>query len=1186
MLKFKKFLAILLAATLIIGNSSPVFCSELPVEGEIDLTASEAEPEMINPEIDSEIDSDIVIEESEDIEALFDDEDIEEPFPGVDDINFCSDPEIIEDKASLNEHLSDLDGSVPGRDFIEGEIIVAAPDEYTARIYAEAFGGRLGAFNHGFALIHLNSDNGAGEGETMSVMDAVLASADINTPLPAAWPNYIRYATEYVEESDLSLSSCFEDPDLDSGSGRYQWQHSLMQSEAAWRNGYKGQGIKLCVIDTGVIEHEDLIIAGKAYSDYNHEYEITEGDGSKDLNGHGTHCAGTSTARLNEKGGAGIAPEASLYVIKASTPDGGNSFGDYAIMNSIYYAVNEYNADIISMSLGAKAYSECQAVAVEHAYQSGVAIFAASGNDSSNVVSYPAAFEHAVAVGAVNQNNVITNFTDTGSKIRYSGPGYNVYSTAVNSESPEDSSCYKPDSGTSMATPCVAGAAAVILSSGKITGERSRKVDNLLAYMDKCTTKSGVGKGTPNLAKAFGISEKASAPNVPVVNENKPGVYYAEINVELKSGLGTKIYYNTDGKSISSKNGEILNAVLYEDPITLNPDKGGKQTIKAVAVDNDTMLCSKVASFTYTFKPKVSSITIDTKTHDFIVVKGKSLQLTASVSPSCAANKKVTWSIDGEIPKGIAISTAGKLTVAKTSTADSVSVKAMAADGSGTFCTKIIEISDAEIVKSIIPYDKTFYTYEDFNYVGCEIGVSATDKNNSPLDIREYLDLSVSNGSSTISASILDNYRIVFYPVSAGVATITLSAKDGSGKKATIQVTVLKRVSDVNGDNDHTIVQGGSYQCSASVSPENASDKSVSWNLAGVPAETTAKNCGVTVNYKTGLVKATKKAVVGDYKITAYANDGRGAYKTWTVKVKSASEGIKSIAFSQKSLNIFRVTNLHGASTQASIPVTVNGGDPSQVALTNSTPSLVNASISDGTLTVTATGKATGKATITVTSTDGTNKKAKITIVVTNPPSGLVLTLPKGRGDTLQYNKSLKLTPIFYTEYGAIDQSSKKLTWESSDPSLLSVSQNGTIKALNPKINPPCSVTITAKNEASGIEASFNMYLNPKVTKVESTSYYRWDTESNEWVAIDSTTVEKGDNNTYKVDCIFQTPYEVSVIDTACVNISVSGPKDGCQFLKNNTGAIFIFVKSGTYKFTYKLNDGSNIGYTVTWKVK
>lgn len=1222
MRKFKKFLAVLLIVVLTIGNSVSVFAGEidLPVETSdlmMDDLTDESSETALSETIsdgttsdDKEIPLEIQSEDEESIEEIsesveenesvedeetedeeIEDEEIEGSYPGVDLAGFCENSEILKDKELLSDNLDGIENLIPDKDYIEGEIIVAAPDEETAEIYAEGFGGKLGAYCHGFCLILLDTDDKDDDGYCLSVADAVKASADYEVPLPAAYPNYIGewtsdetymdeaymdetymgetytdevyYDEESAQENNVAdWESAYNDPYLNASSTSYQYQHSLMQTESAWRAGFRGQDVKVAVLDSGAREgHEDLTIAGKGVYKNNKFSTIT--DTMTDSVGHGTHCCGIVAAKAdNSKGGAGIAPGALLYAGKVDIDGSPSDWGLYCAMQ---YATYNWKVDIMSISIGINGtyYSADLTKAVKDAYEAGVAVFVSSGNEWSNTMGFPAKCKYAIPVGAVNSGNGMTDFSNLASGVRYSGPGYAIYSTYN-----ESNSSYKVMDGTSMACPAVAGAAAVILSSGKVEGTGKQKVNNLLALMDKGATPSGVGKGTPNLAKSLGLSSTTSAPNAPTTM-NAPGVINkASTSVTLNSAFGTKIYYNINGANITYKNGQINNASALgsnNGTITLYATDGAKQVVKAVAIDDYTGLCSKMVSFTYTFKPKLSAITITSKTLDFYVTKGSSIQLGVTASPACAKIKTVKWSIPST--NGVSINEkTGKLTVSKDVSVSSVKVTANATgtNGGSASQTQTITISKEAKVKSITPSAKNISLYTSET---ATITVDVKNLAGKAVSAASNTKTSIT-GSSVETASLSGNTLTIKAATIPGKATVNIFSTDGTYKKASITINTLQAVTGVSYTKPGSIVQGGSFRIDASATPANASNKNLIWSLTKCSNTPDLKTCGVSINSKSGQIKVAKNAVTGTYTAKWQAADSKAKSGTFTFNITNSASKITSINLSSSSVSLFRVTNNYSAPTENTVTATVSGGNVSDLAISNSAPGIVTASISSGKISLTTTGKATGSANITVYTKDGTNLKKTIKVKVSNPPTALILSLPKGKSDVLAYGKSMKLNATFVTDNGPIDASSKKLEWTSSAPSYITVS-NGTIKTVSRFFNAGSKVRITAKaTDGSGVIGSIDIYPNPKTCKL-NVSY------GNNSVSL--TAVNEG----YRY-------FNASVITP--LKVSVSGPSNQCICKLASYGFVttynFIYYAPGIYTIKFTMNDGSNVSKTVRIKVR
>ncbi|WP_416147532.1 peptidoglycan-binding protein [Salipaludibacillus sp. HK11] len=226
------------------------------------------------------------------------------------------------------------------------------------------------------------------------------------------------------------------------------WGIAAVDSPQAWSNDVTGKDVKVAIIDSGVdTSHPDLSIAGC--------YGASDAATCEDVDGHGTHVAGTVGARNNEIGVVGVAPDVDIYAARVSNLDG--EIWSTNVLAAIDWAISK-EVDIINLSLGSNEYSRSIDEALTNAYDKGILSIAASGNDSSNSVSYPAALANVIAVSATDKNNEIASFSNTGEEIEFSAPGVAIDSTTLNGD-------YAKSSGTSMATPHVAGVLALLIET-------------------------------------------------------------------------------------------------------------------------------------------------------------------------------------------------------------------------------------------------------------------------------------------------------------------------------------------------------------------------------------------------------------------------------------------------------------------------------------------------------------------------------------------------------------------------------------------------------------------------------------------------------------------------------------------------------------------------------------------------
>jgi serine protease len=231
-----------------------------------------------------------------------------------------------------------------------------------------------------------------------------------------------------------------------------QWAMTRLKAESIWPVS-QGAGVTVAVIDTGVAPEPDL--AAQLLPGY--DWITGSAGGTADGQGHGTHVAGIIAAVAgNDVGVAGLAPEVKILPLRA-LDDMGSGYQSN-IATAIIYAA-DHGANVINLSLGGSSTSSVMSDAVGYAQSRDVVVVAAAGNSKTdgNAVSYPAAYPNVLAVGATDANDAVGYFSNTGSYLKLAAPGVQIVSTYPGG--------YAVESGTSMASPYVAAAAALVRSA-------------------------------------------------------------------------------------------------------------------------------------------------------------------------------------------------------------------------------------------------------------------------------------------------------------------------------------------------------------------------------------------------------------------------------------------------------------------------------------------------------------------------------------------------------------------------------------------------------------------------------------------------------------------------------------------------------------------------------------------------
>jgi subtilisin family serine protease len=390
------------------------------------------------------------------------------------------------------------------------------------------------------------------------------------------------------------------------------WGVEQIESGVGHEAGYKGQGVKIGIIDSGInYLHPDLAPNYKGGYDF-YYYDLDP----MDVYGHGTHVAGTACAADNDNGSAspklgvvGVAPECDLYSLRVLNEDGVGYESD--IVSAIEWSLGRevtllpwgttqgtttqgVRMDVVNLSLGSsQAYSQASEQTFAEASNEGLIIVAAAGNSGNpagkgtNTI-YPANYESVIAVGATKQGGSRASFSSTGSNVELVAPGESVYSTwndnqgysdpqpvctgvltDINGDGQLDGECYKYGSGTSMASPHVAGVAALLISSGLVSD----------------TNENGIGDEVRSLMQSTAIDLGASG------RDNKYG--FGLVNVSRALSAVTPVSTGTlDGFVTDESASPIAGATVTAGVYSATTDGAGYYLINDIVVGLYTVTAS------------------------------------------------------------------------------------------------------------------------------------------------------------------------------------------------------------------------------------------------------------------------------------------------------------------------------------------------------------------------------------------------------------------------------------------------------------------------------------------------------------------------------------------------------------------------------------------------------------------
>ncbi len=347
--------------------------------------------------------------------------------------------------------------------FVPGEVLVSfAPSTSPAAIGAlhAAVGATVTGAIPGLGVQVVRVPSGAEQ--------AAIARYEADPMVRYAEPNLIFHAT--YAPNDPYYAGLYN---TSSAGAINQYWLPKINAPAAWDSTRTlSTSLMVAIVDTGVdYNHPDLTAkvarnASGAVIGYNF---VAGNADPKDDDGHGTHCAGIAAAATDNATGVAGASFNSVKIMPVKVLDATGSGTLTNVANGILWAANN-GAKVISLSLGAGSYSQTIQDAVTAAWNKGTVIVAAAGNDGRQTISYPGGSLYALAVAATDETDATASFSNWGIDIGVAAPGVHVlstmptYSVYLNTQYGYFTN-YDSLNGTSMATPVIAGTAAMLMAN-------------------------------------------------------------------------------------------------------------------------------------------------------------------------------------------------------------------------------------------------------------------------------------------------------------------------------------------------------------------------------------------------------------------------------------------------------------------------------------------------------------------------------------------------------------------------------------------------------------------------------------------------------------------------------------------------------------------------------------------------
>lgn len=1000
-----------------------------------------------------------------------------------------ADEEVTDDEGELlaEEELTD-DEKKPEDDeseesYVANQVFALCDTETEAYEIADEYSAALGHeftltdYDYGVATYIIDENPIQNDEEAMlqeefetisdstdMVNAAVSISADDGNELTEVYADF--YAELAAVERPDTDREGFSDPYVKSGDSSYQWYHEMVGDKYVWEEmellnnpGYDGplrsdfaDNLKnevVAVIDSGLnMTHEDFTDSNGSVIAAS--YDVITGDAvTKDINndGHGTNVAGIIANAANNKGGRGVASGVRIMPINVCPNSSGTGITASNLVKAVNVATEKkraykngetggINICAINISICMSSYSAGYRTAVREAYNEGIVIVGAAGNNDNDIWQYPAAFDEVISVASVNPYYVKSAFSSYGDRVDISAPGGEKAGNIEELEIFSDenwmyasgnggNSVYIGLHGTSQASPVVAAAAALVCANNP--GIMPSQVKKKLTETARTVYPSyKIGSGCVDVAAALGITENGNEPMADIESGRVPASFDVNLTLSGISDLSEYkggIYFTLDGSDPDLSSDIVVwdgNRNTLDEHVTYRLNLDNPIPVHFEYTGDDKVENLKVMSVLFGQKSRIVSYRYEySLTDNKVVIKrtdgapvignktdvsvGGLVQLSA-VDPETGKTVLVKWDSSN---KSVANVLANGMVQGVNSSSSAVTITATPVNGSLLPMSIDVNVLPKATKVEILPpiEDATTKLYDKNTVLLFVDNVSSTvgrsyDLSDKFIIYPENAIQEVTYTSSNPNVATVSSDGII-RPIRSGLAVITVMAADGSRVYDTINVKCEVGISDLDikcvGDRNY-LISGGTLRLNAVINngTSTPSDSRLTWDFTDDSKAKGVLNYA-SINKNTGVIIAKSYAYVNnrfrDVEVVA-SSEKYGVSATYECVIYPAVQSIqpkqnfKSIEAgfynstdrrfyfkSYKTVELSSIVNVNPVDSANSF--TFKSSDENVARIIPSTGDIDTPS-QYGKLNL----RKPGKAIITMTATDGSNRSVNIPITV------------------------------------------------------------------------------------------------------------------------------------------------------------------------------------------------------------